>query len=131
MEWAKTHVKIPDEDKEIIKKTKQNLLFNEGKPWAKKGEDQCDVTMGSWDGAEVCELVGLYLLSQIQHLNIGIGMYRDDVLASTKQRPQQAEKTKQELCKIFRENGLKLNPEPNTKIANFLDVTLDLNNGEF
>ena len=31
-----------------------------------------DVTMGSYDGAEICELVGLYLLSQLQNLNINV-----------------------------------------------------------
>ena len=54
---------ISDEHIDIIKSKKQNLLLSEGKPWANKGNSNCDVTMGSWDGAEVCELVGLYLLS--------------------------------------------------------------------
>ena len=37
--------------------------------------------MGSFDGAETCELVGSFLLSQFQHLNINVGLYRDDGLA--------------------------------------------------
>ena len=44
--------------------------------------------MGSFDGAEVCELVGLYLLSQLQHLDMNVGLYRDDGLAVTKLSPQ-------------------------------------------
>ena len=33
--------------------------------WIKKGDNPYfDVTMGSYDGAEICELVGLYLLYQ-------------------------------------------------------------------
>ena len=31
-----------------------------------------DVTMGSYDGAEICELVGLYLFLQLQNLNINL-----------------------------------------------------------
>ena len=58
--------------------------------------------MGSYDGAEVCELVGLYLLSQMQDLNINTGLYRDDGLAITRQTLREVEMTKKKLCKIFR-----------------------------
>ena len=34
----------------------KTLLFN------KKGNKDFDVTMGSFDGTEICELVGLYIL---------------------------------------------------------------------
>ena len=39
--------------------------------------------MGSFDGAEVCELVGLYALNKLreQFGNSNIGLYRDDELA--------------------------------------------------
>ena len=38
--------------------------------------------MGSYDGAEVCELIGIYLLNNIKHLfNGNVGLYRDDGLA--------------------------------------------------
>ena len=41
-----------------------------------------DVTMCSFDGAETCELVGLYLLSKLtQVVGNNIGLYRDDGLA--------------------------------------------------
>ena len=33
--------------------------------------------MGSYDGAETCELVGSFLVSQLQDLNINVGLYRD------------------------------------------------------
>ena len=36
--------------------------------WIKKNGGQFDVTMGAYDGAEVCELVGTFLLFQLsQH----------------------------------------------------------------
>ena len=41
-------------------------------------------TMGSYDGAETCELVGNFLLSQLQHLNINVGLYRDECLTKFK-----------------------------------------------
>ena len=43
-----------------------------------------DVTMGSFDGVNICELVGFYLLDKLSNL-IGrenVGLYRDDRLAA-------------------------------------------------
>ena len=42
----------------------------------KKGNQAFDVTMESWDGAEVADLVGIFLLSQLTNLNLNIGLYR-------------------------------------------------------
>ena len=55
-----------------------------------------DVTMGSYDGAETCELVGIYMLSQLKAISHGmeIGLYRDDGLAVIDQTPQKIEKIK-------------------------------------
>ena len=85
--------------------------------------------MGSFDGAEICELVGLFLLSQLQHLNINVGLYRDDGLAATNQTPRNADKIKKEICKIFKENGLSITADANKKVVDFLDVTLNLSTG--
>ena len=55
----------------------------------KDGNKDCDVTMGSFDGAEICQLVGLYVLCILKtkygrnHNGI-YGIYRDDVLACFK-----------------------------------------------
>ena len=60
------------------------MLFHDGKEWVKKeGNPLFDVTMGSYDGAEVCELVGLYLLGKLAPLigTTNVGLYRDDGLA--------------------------------------------------
>ena len=57
--------------------------------------------MGNFDGAEVCELVGIYLLSQLQHLDIIVGLYRDEGLAVTKLSSQNTERMKKDICKIF------------------------------
>ena len=52
----------------------------------KKGESLFDVTMGSHDGAEVCELVGLYLLHQMREKFplVDFGLYSDDGLSCYK-----------------------------------------------
>ena len=41
----------------------KSLLFNEGGTWVKK-DDLLDVTTGAHDGAEVCKLVGTFLLNK-------------------------------------------------------------------
>jgi len=52
--------------------------------WSKMQSDNLfEVTMGSHDGAETCELVGLFLLSTIsKKLKAIIRLYRDDGLGS-------------------------------------------------
>ncbi len=45
-------------------------------------------------------------------------------------RSQKIERIKKDLCKIFRENDLKITIEANMTVVNFLDATLDLNSGK-
>ena len=105
---AQQYVDIPPDQVNIILSTKKNILFSENQAWVKKSNSKCDVTMGSFDGAEACELIGLFLLSQLSNLNINVGLYRDDGLGMSTQRPQQVEQTKKQICKIFKDNGLKV-----------------------
>ena len=126
LNYAKRHTDISKEEIEIILQTKKAFLFSDGKPWIKKGRKQFDVTMGSWDGAELADLVGLYLLSQLADLNLEIGLYRDDGLGACNLPPRQAELEKKKLCKIFSENGLNVTAEANLKTVNFLDINLNL-----
>ena len=51
---------------------------------------------GSYDGAETCELVGSFLLSQLQNLDLNIGLYRDDGLAISNAAPRDTENIKKE-----------------------------------
>ena len=51
---------ITEDEKHIIIQAKKSLLFHDKEAWCKKSTDsQFDVTMGSYDGAETCELVRL------------------------------------------------------------------------
>ena len=103
-------------------------LYSDGITWGKtESEDLFDVMMGSWDGAETCELVGSYILSLIREkYGDNVEVYRDDGLGAFNATPQEVEKTKKSLCKIFRDNGLRITVEANLRKDNFLDVTLDL-----
>ena len=123
--FAFNFTSITEEEKYIIKHTKRSSLYNNNTPWAKKSSG-FDVKMGSFDGAETCELIGLFLLSQLEHVNIDVGLYGDDGLATCTLPPKQAEATKKEICKIFKCNKLNKTIEANKKSTNFLDLTLNL-----
>lgn len=133
LDFASSYVNISPDDRQIIIRAKHSLLFNNETPWQKKNSSTLfDVTMGSYDGAETCELVGCYLLSQLTKIpEIDIGLYRDDGLSVINQTPQKIKKIKKEICKIFAQNNLRITIEANKKIVNFLDVTLDLTTGRF
>ena len=83
--------------------------------------------MGSWDGAESTDLVGLYLLSKLKDLGVDVGLYRDDGLILSRLTARRNELLKNEIVKIF--NDLKLDIEVNKSVVNFLDLTLDLQSG--
>ena len=91
--------------------------------------------MGSYDGAELCELVRTYILYHLgQEFGIKTsGLYRDDGLNCTKNvNPSQLERSKKKVVKLFKEKfDLKITIETNLKVVNFLDVTLDLNTGTY
>ena len=88
---------------------------------------------GEYHGAEVCELVGLFLLSQLSEIlpKSCIGLYRDDGLAVTPARPRQVDILKKKICKVFADNNLRVTIEANMKVVNFLDISLDLENEPF
>ena len=109
----------------IIKHTKKTTLYNNNMPW-RKIRSYFEVTMGSFDGAETCELVGLFLLSQLTHLDVNVGLYREDQLATFTKTPKQVEAIKKGMCKIFKQNSLQIAIEVNKKVVDFLDTTLDL-----
>ena len=81
--FAKEYQDIPEEDIRIINHCRKSLLLNDNQPWKKKNAEGCfDVTMGSYDGTEICELVEIYILSRLSTIidKNDCGLYRDDGL---------------------------------------------------
>ena len=100
----------------------------------KKGEKLFDVTMGAYDGAEVCELIGCFMLSKIskKYNKNNVGIYRDDGLSVFKNKSgQQLERIKKDFQKLFKSYDLEIVALCNLKIVNYLDVTLDLETGNY
>ena len=84
IQYARTITEISDSDKAIIKDSRKTLLFHCNHPWEKKSEDpDFDVPMGCYDGAEVCELVGIFILNKLNNIidKNSIGLYCDDCLS--------------------------------------------------
>ena len=133
LKFAEEKVQISNDDKKIIYHARTSLLFNEEGTWMKK-DGLFDVTMGAYDRAEVCELVGTFLLDKIseKYEKNSIGLYCDDGLSVFKNKSgTQLERIKKNLQKTFEDFGLEIVAESNLKIVNYLDVTLNLNNGSF
>jgi hypothetical protein len=131
VDWATEFVDISAQQRKVIFQSCQSFLHFGGQPWRKK-DGIFDVGMGAYHGAQVCELVGLFMMSRLKHIkDLGLVIYRDDVLGVTRATSRQQEKMRQKIVEIFREHGLSITIFINLKTVNFLDVTLDLVKNEY
>ena len=88
--------------------------------------------MGSFDGAEISKLVGLYIQSNLENIlpKTNFGLYRDDGLILLRNlNGQQMDKKRKAIIKIFKDIGFSIDIQTNLKEVDFLDVTLNLQNG--
>ena len=122
------------DDINAIRVSRESLHFKE-KEWVKTSAN-FDMTMGSKDGAECCEIVDLYLIHQITEVeNIlqksDFGTLRDDYLGIAGANRASNERIKKKLIKVFEKFGLKIVIEMNKTKVNFLDVTMKLTDGPY
>ena len=90
--------------------------------------------MGSNDHAEICELTGIYVSSQLSNFvpRQDIGLYRDDGLILLRNtNGQLTDRIRKNVIKLFKDTGFKIKIETNLKIVNFLDVTFNLTNSTY
>ena len=60
--FPQQYINIPEKDLHIIKHCRKSLLYNNNILWKKKNSESClDITMGSFDGAEICEFVAIHI----------------------------------------------------------------------
>ena len=134
IQFAKRHTNISDIEIDMIIHAKRSLLFTQGIGTWQKKSGTFDVTMGSYDGAETCEIVGPYLLDKLKEIipQSNVGLYRDDGLAIiTHSNGPKIDKIRKRLHQLFKQEGLKIEVECNKDVVNFLDVTLDINSNCF
>ena len=133
--FAKTVCNISEQDTSIIMQARRTLLFNNGEPWVKKvGNEEFDVPMGCFDGAEICELVGIYNLHQLKSVmrKENVGLYRDDGLGILRNLSgPEVDRMRKRIIKIFKDCGLNITIKMNLKTVDFLDVRFDLINNTY
>lgn len=133
LDFAALHTVIPEEDRQIFMNARDSLLHSRGVNWVKR-TGLFDTTMGAYDGAECCELIGLYMLSLLKanYPQINMGLYRDDGLGTHRRIPgAELERTKKGIVDLFKDKGLKIIVKTGLKEVDFLDVNLNLSTGEF
>ena len=110
-------------------------MFFEGETWVRKScNEDFDVPMGCFDGAEVCELVGTYILDKLKNvININdVGLYRDDGLGILRNMSgPNIDRKRKQIIKVFKDCGLSITIQTNMKIVDYLDIQLNLNDNTF
>ena len=85
--------------------------------------------MGSFDGAEIRELVGIHVLSLLSNKldKQSTGLYKDDGLVLLRNTSKQkTDQIRKDIIKIFKDAGFKIEIKTNLHIVDFLDVTFNL-----
>ena len=75
----------------------------------KSGNEEFDVPVGCFDGAEVCKIIGVYILMKLQNVlqKVNAGLYRDDGLGVTKELPgPEMERKRKQIIEVFKKLGL-------------------------
>ena len=115
--------------------SRRTLLFNKKEPWLEKyGDEEFDVPVGCFDGAEVCELVGVYILHLLKTVTRkeNLGLYRDDGLGILRNSSgPEIERKRKQIIQIFKSCGANITVRTNLKTVDFLDVRLDLINNTY
>ena len=133
--FAKTVCNISEQDTSIIMQARRTLLFNNGEPWVKKvGNEEFDVSMGWFDGAEIWEQVGIYNLHQLKNVirKENAGLSRDDGLGILRNLSgPEVERLRKRIMKIFKDCQLNIKIKTKLKTVDFLDARFDLINNTY
>jgi hypothetical protein len=130
LDWAESVIGFEEYERGVIVAARDTVLIHQNSVWAKKGNSLFDVTMGCPDGAEIAELVGLYLLNEMKNDKIldpeMTGLYRDDGVALVNTRGRSGENLRQKIHGFFKKHGLGLEVSPISTFIDFLDVRFDV-----
>ena len=108
IEYAKSFATIEHKTLEAISLARKSLLFSKHEIWVKKDNSSFDVTMGSFDGAEICQTVGLYFLDMLSTLlgKENVWLYRDDDLAAINSCSGPIlDRTRKSIIALFKKEG--------------------------
>ena len=131
LKWAQKYHNITVTEFDALMHARRTILYDhKGNVLPQKNsKNQFDVSMGANDGAEICELVGLYILIEI-HKNIdftSVGLYRDDGLAVIRSAfGSSLDRYRKKLITLFQDNELKI-----TVITGKTSINFCLNSESF
>ena len=124
--FAENHTSISQENIRIIKNCRKSLLFHEDEPWKKKERDcSFEVPMGSYDGVELCELIGIYFQSLLESSleKDQMGLHREDgLIILCNINKQETDKIQKEIISVFKSIDLEIEITTNLTEVNFLTV---------
>ena len=110
--FAKTVCDRSEQDIAITMQARRTLLFNYGKPWVKKvGNQEFHVPMECFDGAKICELVGIYNFYQLKSIirKENAGLYCDDGLGVLQNLSGPGvDRIRKRIIKMFKDCGLNI-----------------------
>ena len=113
--FAKLYYYFASDGLEIIMHTRKIILFCQNSTWVKKeGDEDFDIPIRCYDGAEICELVGIYIQNKLCKLmnKKDFGFYRDDGLGILRNTSgPEADQKRKNIIKIFKECGLSITCE--------------------
>lgn len=110
---------IPLEHIDIILHCCKSILYHNGNVWLKTSKDGFGVLQGSFDGAEVSELMGLFILNKIikiVHID-NHDLYRADGLIIVPDNRKANDKIRKMLFKLFHDLKFKVTVTMNKKIV--------------
>ena len=121
LNFASEYISIWKSDINVINHSRKSLLSDGSNTWIKKQGGLFDVSMGAYDRAEVCQLVGTYMLNVLskKYNKNDFGLYQDYGLTVLKNKSgPQSEQVKKNIQKIFKEHGLDIIIQCNMKVVN-------------
>ena len=139
LSFAKKYSPISEQEEKIVYNATKSVLYHDDKIWVKKTrsadeEELFDITMGGFHGAEVCELVGLYMIDGLTKILPGgnVGLYRDDGLAAIPKQPgPETERLKKKIHAYAHSIGLRFEIEVPSPRTEYLDIVMDLEKHTF
>ena len=134
IQFSKLYTTIDDKGLRLIMHCRKSLRFFGSKSRRKKSEESCsDITMCSFDGAEICELAGLYIQSNLENIlsKTNFVLYRDDGLILLRNlNGQHMNKKRKAIIKIFQDIGFSIDFQTSDKEVDLFDVTMNLHSTE-
>ena len=110
-------------------------MFDGNEAWKKKDADTTfDVMMESYDGAELCELIGIYIQSLLKNIlsKDNMGLYRDGGLFILRKiNKQQTDRVRKKIISVLKNIDFRIEIVTNLTEVDFLDITLNLENNTY